>query len=567
MRRLRRTLKRPWLPIALLVLFNLALGVTWFALTECPLGVFDLERGDEYARSVKSLLGGDRGFGLIQTIKQNNYFPPAYEMGLGLSRLLVGYGPQSALWFNLVLLIAGCWGLYRLGLRLGGRFEGFIAACTLFFIPSVAMGLRVASKEMALALWTPAFLAWVADSRGLSRRTPTLMAAAFFSLGMLFKWNFVIAALAPAVVLVLMDLRAEPKGGPEAGWRQRAVNLALGAVLAFVLTAPWYLGVMDWSEIRVHSTIDPTYLDTGSHWTYYLENLRTHHLLKAATIVGIVCVPLSLIRRPLGMLPAAAWMVIGYIVLSVLPHKESRYILPVLPALGLFAAKAIGIFPFKYLRYALATVLIAAGTFQVVWLSFFNPMLVTESAGLVPVEDLSCLATSKRAVDWLGRNTPVGDSAGDVIVLHPLTRDDVYLGHHALSYWLKLEDREGGNAFHLELWDFNRYEDFVTRFEELDLVLVPVQLTGLADWETEALYKDVVLAHPGLKEKLGPADPGMIDRIEAEMWPVAKLLVPCGMDNQPGGLILYVRRSRDFEADPGWSYSFSSPTSSLSVTP
>ncbi|MDP8256438.1 MAG: glycosyltransferase family 39 protein [Candidatus Alcyoniella australis] len=539
--RARDVVGRPLTIIAALLLFQLLVGLTWVLIADCPLGVFDLERGDEYATALKMLLNGDGADKLIGALGQNDYFPPLYEIGLGLVMAVAGFGPASALWLNLLLLGIGCWGMYDLGRRIGGRLEGLLAASLLGMIPSLAMGLRVASKEMALALWTPAFLAWVARSDGLSRRRETLIAALLFSAGMLIKWNFLIVALPAAAAWAVFDWQRDARRSEAARIGPRLINLALGSALGLALLAPWYFGVMDWHAIRVHSTIDPTYLDSGSHWTYYLENLLTHHLLLPGALIVLAGGVASLCRRRLELLPAVVWIVVGYLVLSALPHKESRYILPLLPALALVVAHGACAMPWRPLRWLLAGLLIIGGGWQVLQLSFVRPMLVTESAGLVPVADLSCLGTAKRAADWIESSVPLGQR-GALVVMHPLSRDDVFLGQHALSYWLRrgVEQRD----WVLAPWDSNRYPDLVCGIGEIELLLVPLHLRGLQQWERESLARDLRIAFPDFTA-IDESDPALIKIIEQQFRPLARLEVPCGVDQDErrAGFVLYGRSS------------------------
>ncbi len=217
------------------------------------------------------------------------------------------------------------WLLYRIGAREGGSPGAGLWA--FFFLATNQLHTRFASSELPRTIASTFLLLCVGE---LLRRPPRAHRTALASL-----WLAVSAALRfsesifllPALILL---------------FRERRTRAALALGVAAPLVALSLLAVADALYGRpplasLRAVVDYTLIEGRSSRGYQPAHWYLSHLGRWTNPFAAGLALYAAARRPSW---ALAWLAVPVAVLSLLPHKEERYLVPVLPFLALLAGEA-----------------------------------------------------------------------------------------------------------------------------------------------------------------------------------------------------------------------------------
>ncbi len=258
----------------------------------------------------------------------------------------------------LLLTAAGVWATCRsLGMRTGA-----LAAAAVLHLPLVVGMARHFMPEGALAATVSLAVAAACWQRVRPTAGRALLLGLALGLGLLTKQTFPLYAAVPVLVAVR--------------WRRSLAWAVVGAAVA----APWL-----WTNLAeqvAYSTASAGYRGDGgllAHGTYY-------PLALAGPALGPVWVALSGLAAWLGwrrqrdaVLLGLAWLLGGALLLTAVPKKYDRLLVPLLPAVALLVGAAAAARP----RVA---PLVLAGAAWTTWLSFDDPSWARPPEPLVDFE-------------------------------------------------------------------------------------------------------------------------------------------------------------------------------------
>jgi hypothetical protein len=291
-------------------------------------------------------------------------YPSLYPASVGLWWWAAQGGPPErplVRGFNLVWLLLAA-GAVWVSVRSLGLRTGAVAAAAVLHLPLGVGMARHFMPEGALA--GTVALAVAAACWQRARPTPgrAIVLGAALGLGLLTKQTFPLYAAVPVLVAVR--------------WRPSLAWAALGAGIA----APWV--ITNWAEQLEYSTSSAGYRgDAGlwAHATYYPLALAGPALGPVWCVLTGAAAVLGWRRHRPVVLLGLAWLLGGALLLTAVPKKYDRLLVPLLPACGLLFAAAVSARP----RTA---PLLLFGVAWTTWLSFDDPPLAEPYAPLVDFE-------------------------------------------------------------------------------------------------------------------------------------------------------------------------------------
>lgn len=327
----------------------------------------------------------------------SDYYPPLYYLQEAIVIGIFGWG--------LVPLLANLPGLFLLGWcgrSLAREFleepSASLAGLIVLLLPMVAWVSRESLLDVSLSGWVAASLLLLRRSQGLTRRMPVVLFGCAMAAGMLTKWTFVFFMIGP---VAWVWLRALDK-------RQAALRLMDAALVALPPILWWYLpnagNLLERFRLTSQAGVaenDPSWTSIAG-WIYYVRCLASYYFGLPMLIPFVW----GLVRAfgkgsPVGESPAShfkhrnsttqqlsnsatrqlstrpstdtshfalrtshlsgpshcalrtflwSWLLAGIVVLTLLPAKDPRYVMPLaLPAVLLLfhfwrdSARAVGI--------------------------------------------------------------------------------------------------------------------------------------------------------------------------------------------------------------------------------
>jgi len=320
---------------------------------------------------------GDWWQGLLMLSSKN---PPLAYIGTALLQQIFGRGPDQALLLMLpctaILLVA----TYGLGKHLFNRQVGLFAAIFCLLMPELyrwRIQYLLDYPVTAIAVASFWFLTLWRDERSAWRQWLWGLAFGFcFACALLIKQGVLFSFVVPLLWL-----------GGKSLWKRtwgRSVQLAIALLFSFALCFPWYgtnwiyfIGNFSVAMLgAVEREGDPA-LNTLDAWIYYLEGLP-NYVSFPLLLVGIAGFLLFAVRwmilrtaRPAQpyrpnflMNPRLGWLALfllsTYFIYAAIPNKDSRYMMPALPAAGIVLAYGLTLFPKRWASVRWGTVGVAA---------------------------------------------------------------------------------------------------------------------------------------------------------------------------------------------------------------
>ncbi len=296
---------------------------------------------------------------------------------------------------------AGVFVLYLLGRRLFNRTAGFIAAALMAACPFVLHFSHKVMTDVPSSVVAAAsmlcFFELAREEDDEPHRNVAIAAGILFTAAVLMR--FVLGALfVVPVYLVLVDRVAF-----------RPVLIATGSALAAM--APYLL----WAQLRQGGAwkpfVEAMFIVGGSEQVtdklYYFTALWM--IAGPVVIAGIVFYLAPHLGRRKGDtvgrdVPLLIWFGILFVYLTFASHKETRYILPAVPVLFLYAGAGYARCTRKQVAIAAAVVALVGMGYQVTHLPYFRGMQEMGETQL-----LTYAANTRQAADFLRPQLEPGD--------------------------------------------------------------------------------------------------------------------------------------------------------------
>lgn len=258
-------------------------------------------------------------------------YPPATYLVSAGATLLFGRtadGPQLSLLIYVVVALAATYGLGLEWLRSRGRAAFAVGLLASF--PLAAHFSRLYDLDYPLMAVTAAAVYALVRSEGFLHRRWSLFFGALAGFGLLTKWTFFVFVSGPLIIEFFRH-RA---------WR-RTANLVWAAGLVLLIAAPWYVIHIDDLLRSAEATRQnvfsvPTENLFGPASIAFYINWLTRTLtwpLMSLALLGLMfrCAPAGS-----GTALWRTWVILPYFIFTFLiASKESRYLLPIFPALAI----------------------------------------------------------------------------------------------------------------------------------------------------------------------------------------------------------------------------------------
>jgi len=146
--------------------------------------------------------------------------------------------------------------------------------------------------------------------------------------GVLTKWSFVVFMGVPVLIEVYKGFK-----------NNRYLNIGVFASVVLLLAGPWYIKnfipafmkILYLSSLNVG--VDPDVMSWDG-WTWYIKGMVTNQVLWPLFVMFIIGLVMFYKNKKWAVL---GWVVIPFVVFSLLQNKDLRYTLPFVPAVALIS--------------------------------------------------------------------------------------------------------------------------------------------------------------------------------------------------------------------------------------
>ncbi len=285
--------------------------------------------------------------------------------------------------------------VFGLGREIGGIKVGVLAALFVCFAPAHVQHSHFATVDVAAMFWVA--LSILFATRALKPEDPAtkllLLSALCAGLGVATKYNAVLVLIAPIVAAFLIEY----SNGTIAKRAQLTLNIVGVAIVGFLIGCPF--SVLSFKEfwgdsknvgVAYELLVHPKqgsgdiFTNTGNGWWYH-ATFNLPFVLTAPVAIAAFCGIGLVLTRMLGtrktgfsdnrvLVPTVAFALLYFGTLGLSQVRFLRYVLPLVPALAIFAALFVKFLATKLRSQSFATgiaaillLVCAIGTFDVVW--------------------------------------------------------------------------------------------------------------------------------------------------------------------------------------------------------
>lgn len=302
-----------------------ATSIVWLTLDEAPL-IFDP------SAHLFSALYFDSFPGRYLS-EERQFYPPLVHVLTATVLALSGYNVDLAIGavalFFLAIMLAST---YAIGERLWNPRVGALATVVLALYPATYIHARSLLLDLPLTAMVTLSVWTLLESRRFTNSSWSLAFGVGCAVGLLTKQMFAAAIVVP----VAYELLRSPRRVPSIA----ALGLALVPILTVVVW--WYVPRFDWF-LGDYRKIQESYADargdtetlTWQGVTYYLRG-TWHQTTLALAVLWVATLPFTLRARNVGLL--LVWWAGVVVTATALVLKDSRFLMPALPAIALMTA-------------------------------------------------------------------------------------------------------------------------------------------------------------------------------------------------------------------------------------
>ncbi|MBN2406899.1 MAG: glycosyltransferase family 39 protein [Elusimicrobia bacterium] len=340
--------------IAALVLGN----ILWISLSsDFPL---DSNSALKYANTY-AWIHAIKNFTGVRQLVRHNAVEPAVPAVSAILNITLGFGYKQMMYFNILLVLAACLGIWLLTERLSGKTAASIAVLLFMLYPSVYGFSRKFSFEIFILPVSAFFVYYLVKSSRFSDTRASAAAGALFGIGMLVKTSFLIYISGPLLFVLAGGLFTR-----SAAERPRICrNIGLFLLIALAVCGYRYLrsGIVNDTLSSVFSR--PENDPAGNLKGFVMNEVSLLFFLAfCAAAIGMFSG-----RRPGrgGRMLVFLWFSIPFLFLFFMPHTKCvRHSLPMMIPVAVLTAA------FLSDRKALTWGLLALGTVQFFRISFIR---------------------------------------------------------------------------------------------------------------------------------------------------------------------------------------------------
>ncbi len=293
----------------------------------------------------------------------SGYYPPIYHLSALPFLSLFGFSLSSACLVNLLYLLILIWATYGIGKRLYNELTGLLSALLVSVYPFIVYMTHTFVIDLALASMVTLGLYLYLRSEDFSKKWPSIFFGVICGIGVLVKWTYIFFLAGPLIYT---------------GWRfftviveKRKVrqNIILAKAIALVIALPWYtFNLIKFVRYSIRfsgigsNEGDPV-IFTLSSWLYYSKNLllQVQPIFLVLFLIGLIVYLITWKRQNKLLF---WWVLLPYVILTLIRNKDERYTLPFLAAISIISCFWLVNIKKDFIKYILVSLLVVFGITQ-----------------------------------------------------------------------------------------------------------------------------------------------------------------------------------------------------------
>lgn len=369
-----------YLILSLVVIFVVTANQIWLNLNFRP-PHWDMGRHLWNSLVYKSFF--DNFFGgnfsnILNIVFHYSYYPPFLYCLTYPLYIFFGSGINSAVLVNAIFILILTFSVYGIGKYLYNRKIGLLSALLVFSTPMMISQFKEYQLDAPLAAIVALSLFFFFKTEEFSKRNWCVLLGFSLGLGMLLKWTFVAFLAAPIIYFLTLKfiglIKSKKSWFKFSVWKNEFILFGV----AFLVFGPWYVRnikklLVDFSKNGVSQALiegDPVTFPANLVWQ--INNLINNHLYFIIFLLFLVGLVISIFNKEARKKnsPLIVFIAAGFTIFTILPNKDARYILSLIPLISIISVFWIDLFKKKIIKNLLFVVLAVFSVFMFYSVSF-----------------------------------------------------------------------------------------------------------------------------------------------------------------------------------------------------
>jgi len=356
--------------------FILVNNLVWLARDTLP-PAWDQAAHADHCLSYLRLLQNPMSISLTKLLTVSSYYPPFFYVSTLPVTMIFGFSCDALAAANILFLAVMASGLFMIGRRLFNEAAGIGAVVITLLFPIVfALSREVLLDAAILGMVTLALDRLDKNGFGTNLKSDVILGAAI-GFAVLTKWTAIAFLPGPFLLVLIDSIRTE-----KLPFTRVLRSLATVGLVTSAVVLPWFLANSSGFFKSAANALgtdavlqgDPSGLFESLAW--YGKSLKNTMI---SVPVGIIVLAGLLafgwkVRNRKALLFLFAWIVPAFVVFLIVPNKDARNLVPLLPALALAAAAGLDAIRPRAAQKALWGALILVGVIQFYSISFGWPV-------------------------------------------------------------------------------------------------------------------------------------------------------------------------------------------------
>lgn len=268
--------------------------------------------------------------------------------------------------------------IYYLGKKIMNEHCGILAAFTVAMYPYIFGLSRMSLPDFASVAMVCLSLCLLVYADKFKNTFFSIVLGLAIGLGILTKLTFIFFLVGPAVIMVIDALKDKDR----AVLRKKIIfNLSLVVILATIIGGAWYFPRFNflWKTyisfgFQVRKPISPPETFSIASFVYYFYILTSSQIAPLFTILFFMGLIGFLKNRDKLTLPIILWIIVTYIIFTLINNKHPRATCPYLSVFALITAAGVLRLQARWLKRLMVFMIVLGGLLQFFIISYTNPI-------------------------------------------------------------------------------------------------------------------------------------------------------------------------------------------------
>ena len=301
-------------------------------------------------------------------------FPPFFLFTSAMLNLLFGASKVVSTMTNILYLAILLFSVYYLGKKSDNRNVGLLSAFILSMFPFVFGMSRVFMLDFALMAMITFSICSLVYTNNFTSTKFSLFFGVSLGLGMLTKWTYPLFIIGP-LLYTLFCIFKQLQISKFSSFRIQISNILLSFSIGFFLSLLYYydsewLGKGITKNSFLPTIVHETNWRTFSGCTFYIRSIFPWQVSLPFSILFLFILPIFLKSHIKYKPTLFYWLITPITILTFIPNKWGRHIMPVLPSIALILAIGIEKLSWKKLKVAVISLIFIVGVSQYLLISY-----------------------------------------------------------------------------------------------------------------------------------------------------------------------------------------------------